>query len=94
MKLQTSEMVMATTWELGTRASSSTPAGSSSSNRNIQCHYYHKFGHKYSECKKQFSQGNNGAPSQMVVSVAHIDTSNRSLTNVAPQPNTLTPAEI
>jgi hypothetical protein len=77
-----------------TRAPNSTSAGSSSSNQNIQCHYCQKFGHKYSECRERLSHGNHQAPSHRAAVVTHIDTSDMSYTDVAPQPSTLSPAEI
>jgi hypothetical protein len=95
MKLQTSEMVMATT-SRNTRAPNSIPAGSSSSNQNIQCHYCQKFGHMYSECRKRLSRGNHRAPSHKVAAVTHTDTLDMSYHDVAPapQPSTLSPTEI
>jgi hypothetical protein len=95
MKLHTSEMVMATI-SRNTRAPNPIPAGSSSSNWNIQCHYCQKFGHRYSECRKRLSRGNHQAPSHKATTVTHIDTSDMSYTNVAlaTQSSTLSPAEI
>lgn len=53
MKLQTFEIVMATaSRDHGTHAPGFTLVESSSSNRNIQCHYYNKFGHKYNDFRK------------------------------------------
>jgi hypothetical protein len=72
------------------------PTESSSFNRNIQCHYCQKFGHRYTECRKRLSHGNHRAPNHKAAAVPHIDTSDMSYTNVAhtPQPNTLSPVEI
>jgi hypothetical protein len=86
MKLHTSEMVMANA-SRNTCAPNSIPAGSFSSNRNIQCHYCQKFGHKYSECRKRLSRGNHQALNHKAVVVAHTDTSDMSYTDVAPTPN-------
>jgi hypothetical protein len=95
MKLHTSEMVMAIA-SRNTHATNSIPVGSFSSNRNIQCHYCQKFGHKYSECRKRLSHGNHQALNHKVVVVAHTNTSDMSYTDVAPtpQPSTLSPVEI
>jgi hypothetical protein len=56
MKLHTSEMVMATA-SRNTRAPNSILAGSSSSNRNIQCHYYQKFAIGIVNAEKGFLMG-------------------------------------
>jgi hypothetical protein len=95
MKLQTSKVVMATA-SCNMGAPNSIHVGFSSSNQNIQCHYCQKFGHRYSECKKRLSCGNHRAPSHMAATVTHTDTLDMSYTGIAhaPQPSTLSPAEI
>jgi hypothetical protein len=57
MKLHTLEMVMAIT-SCNMYTPNSIPTRSSLSNRNIQCHYCQKFGHRYSKCIKRLSRGN------------------------------------
>jgi hypothetical protein len=95
MKLHTTKMVMATA-SRNTCAPNFIPAGSSSSNQNIQCHYCQKFGHRYSECKKRLYRGNHRAPSHKATTVTHTDTSDMSYHDAAPapQPSTLSSVEI
>jgi hypothetical protein len=63
-----------------------------SCNWRVQLNLY--ISHKYSECRERLSHGNHQAPSHRAAAVTHIDTSDMSYTDVAPQPSTLSPVEI